>query len=115
MSGGRNNIAYPYVHILLALRLPGFTVLFKHFCSREQGWILGEANKAVVSVPPFFRVVAEPSLRLSRLVFALFCLKADEPLWSRKLLSKSYVFQNKAKTCVKGGPLTTLMRKQRKM
>jgi len=36
------------------------------------------------------------------LVFALFCLKADEPLWSRKLWSKSYVFQNKAKNVSKG-------------
>jgi len=42
----------------------------------EQGYRLG---------PPFFRDIAGPSLRLSHLVFALFCLKADEPLWSRKL------------------------------
>jgi len=73
-------------------------------CSWAQEWILGKANKAVVSWPPFFRYVADPTLRLSRIVFALFCLKADEPLWSRKLWSKSYVFQNKAKICAKGVP-----------
>jgi len=84
-------------------------------CSREQGWILGEANEAVVSGPPFFRDVAWPSLRLLHLVFALFCLKADEPLWSRKLWRKSYVFQNKAKIYAKGGPLTTLKCRQRTM
>jgi len=54
----------------------------------EQGCRLGA---------PFFRDVAGPSLRLSHLVFALFCLKAGELLWSHKLWSKSYVFQNKAK------------------
>ena len=34
MPGDRNSIAYSYVHIVLALRLPGVTVgyHFKHFC-----------------------------------------------------------------------------------
>jgi len=65
--------------------------------------------------PPFFRDIAGPSLSPSHLVFALFCLKADEPLWSRKLWSKSYVFQNKAKICAKVGPSATLMCRQRTM
>jgi len=55
------------------------------------------ANKAVVSGPLFSEMSRGSSLRLSHLVFALFCLKADELLWSCKLWSKSYVFQNKAK------------------
>jgi len=54
----------------------------------EQGCRLGA---------PFFQRCRVAPLRLSHLVFALFCLKADEPLWNRKLWSKSYVFQNKAK------------------
>jgi len=73
--------------------------------SREQGWILGEANEALFSGPPFFRDVAGPLFEIAHLYLALFCLKADEPLWSHKLWSKSYVFQNKAKICAKGGPL----------
>jgi len=59
--------------------------------------MLGKANKAVVSGPLFSEILRGPSLRISHLVFALICLKADEPLWSRKLRSVSYVFQNKAK------------------
>ena len=55
---------------------------------------------------PFFRNVAGPLFNTFALSFALFCLKADELLWS-----KSYVFQKKAKVCVKGGLLTTLMRR----
>jgi len=66
-------------------------------------------NKAVVSGPPFFRDVAWSLFETFALSFALFRLKADELLWS-----KSYVFQNKAKV-PKGGPLTTLMCRQRTM
>jgi len=87
--------------------------VFSFVCSREHGWILGEANEAVVSGPLLSKMLRGPSLRLSHLVFALFYLKADEPLWSRKLWSKSYVFQNKAKICAKGDPLITLMCRQR--
>jgi len=43
----------------------------------------------------FLKMSQGSSSRLSHLVFALFCLKADEPLWSRKLWRKSYVFQSK--------------------
>jgi len=52
--------------------------------------------------PQFSETSRGPSLRLSHLVFALFCLKADEPLWSRKLWSTSYDVQNKAKIWGKG-------------
>ena len=41
------------------------------------------------------------------------CLKTNEPLWSRTLWSKSYVFQNKAKMYARGDPLTTVMCRQR--
>jgi len=78
-------------------------------CSWEQGWISGKANKAVVSGPLFSEISRSPSLRLSHLVFALFYLNADEPLWSRKLWSKSYVFQNKANICAKGGPFSNFI------
>jgi len=51
-----------------------------------------EANKAVFS-GPLFETFA--------LSFCIVFLKVDEPLWSRKLWSKSYVFQNKAKNVPK--------------
>jgi len=51
---------------------------------------------------PFFQRCREAPLRLSYLVFALLCLKANEPPWNRTLWSKSYVFQNKAKMCARG-------------
>jgi len=72
----------------------------------EQGCRLGA---------PFFQRCRGDPMETFALVFALFCLKADEPLWSRKLWSKSYVFQNKAEICAKEGPLTTLMCRQRTM
>jgi len=71
-------------------------------CSREQGWILREANEAVVSDLLLSKMLWGPSLRLLHLVFALFCLIADEPLWSCKLWNKLYVFQNKANIVPKG-------------
>jgi len=47
---------------------------------------------------PFLKDFAGPLFETFVLFFfGLFCLKADEPLWSRKLWSKSDVFQNKAK------------------
>ena len=111
MPGDRSSIAYSYVHIVLALRLLGVAVgyylrLFAFMfsgvsqlsfvCSWEQGWMIGKADKAVVSGAPFSQSGRGAPLWLPRLVFALFCLKADEPLWS-----KSYVFQNKAKNVPK--------------
>jgi len=45
-------------------------------CSREQGWILGEANQAVVWGPPFFRDVAGPLFETCTLSFCIVLFKS---------------------------------------
>jgi len=45
--------------------------VFSFVCSREQGWLLGEANEAIVSGPPFFRGVARPLFETFALSFCI--------------------------------------------
>jgi len=45
-------------------------------CSREQGWISGEANQAVVWGPPFIRDVAELLFETCTLSFCIVLFKS---------------------------------------